>query len=662
MTVGSRLAAGGIALLPGALTVYLSFNAGGFFPNTDAFVAILLAGVLIARISLAAEPFAGFSRPLAIAGGAFALYAGWTLLSAAWSDAPGRALVEFDRALLYLLALVLFGSLPRSVDRMRKMLWGLALGIVVVGVAGLTTRVLPNVWPISGTIADNRLSYPLTYWNSLGLLSAIGVILCCHLTSSRSEPRVVRVLGAAAIPVLATTVFFTFSRGAIAAGSLGLVAYIAVARPRALASGLIAGGAPTVVALVAAYRADHLATLNPTTPAAVAQGHDVALVVAICVVAAAALRGLLLALDQRLKLPLPARARRRLGVSAAALSLATVLVLSIALDLPGAAGRQYDRFVKTGNVGNAADLRSRLTDPSNNGRLDEWKVALDGFAHAPAAGQGAGTYQTQWTKDRPIVLSVRDAHSLYVEVLDELGVVGLVLLAIALLSILGVLAARARGSDRSSYAALLAAALVWALHAGIDWDWEMPAVTLWLFALGGTALAAAEGGRRLFGPPRMGVRSVAAVACFGVAIVPGLVMVSESRLDESVTAFERGDCAAAVQAADSARSVLGQRAQPYEIIGYCRLRQGRPREGVLELEQAVERDPRNWEYRYGLAVARGAAGLDPRPDAATALALNPLDPEAKDAVRRFRTSRRVTWKRRARSLLRGASPFYLSDR
>src|SRR6266496_2645574 len=102
MTVGSRLAAGGIALLPGALTVYLSFNAGGFFPNTDAFVAILLAGVLIARILLAAEPFAGFSRPLAIAAGTFALYAGWTLLSAAWSDAPGRALVEFDRALLYL--------------------------------------------------------------------------------------------------------------------------------------------------------------------------------------------------------------------------------------------------------------------------------------------------------------------------------------------------------------------------------------------------------------------------------------------------------------------------------------------------------------------------------------------------------------------------------
>jgi tetratricopeptide (TPR) repeat protein len=247
-------------------------------------------------------------------------------------------------------------------------------------------------------------------------------------------------------------------------------------------------------------------------------------------------------------------------------------------------------------------------------------------------------------------------------VLDELGVVGLALLAIALLSILGVLAARSRGPNRTLYAALLASAIVWGLHAGIDWDWEMPAITLWLFALGGAALAAPDGGRRLVGPPHLAVRSITALACFGVAIVPGLVMVSEARLDESVTAFERGDCAAAVDAADSARSVLGQRPQPYEIIGYCRLRQGRSRQGIAELERAVERDPRNWEYRYGLAVARGAAGLDPRPEAREALALNPLDPETKDAVRRFATNHSVAWKRQARSLLRGASPFYLSDR
>jgi O-antigen ligase len=663
MSMASRLATGALLLLPGVLTVYLSFNAGGFFPNTQAFVAILLAAVLTAHICLATSPFAGFSRPLAIAVGGLALYAGWTLLSGLWSNAPGRALLEFDRALIYLLALFLFGTLPRSPARMRAMLWSLALAIVVVSVAGLTTRVLPDVWPISATIADNRLSYPLTYWNSLGVLCAIGIVLCFHFTSSRTEPRVVRVLGAGALPILSATLLFTFSRGAIAAGVVGLAAYIVIARPRALASGLIAAVPSTIAAVVAAYRADLLASLNPTTPAAVAQGHDVALTIALSAAAAVMLRSLLLVFDTRLSLDSVSQPlRRRLTTAVAGASVLLALVLGLALDAPSSLAHQYDRFVERRSVGDSADLRSRLTDPGNNGRLDHWDVALAGFGEAPLAGQGAGTYQTLWARERPHPLSVRDAHSLYVEVLDELGLVGLGLLTVVLLSLLFALLVRTRGANRAMYAALLCASLVWTLHAGVDWDWEMPAVTLWLFAIGGAALAASARSERLIGPPSLPARSLAAVACFGIAIVPGLVMVSEARLDESADAFARGDCARTITAADSARSVLGGRSQPYELIGFCRLRQGRPRQAVQELTRAVERDPENWEYRYGLAVARGAAGLDPRPQAQAALRLNPMDAEAKQVARLFRTRERHAWSRKARTLLRSASPFYLSDR
>lgn len=63
-------------------------------------------------------------------------------------------------------------------------------------------------------------------------------------------------------------------------------------------------------------------------------------------------------------------------------------------------------------------------------------------------------------------------------------------------------AARLGGPDRTLYAALFAAGLAWALHAGVDWDWQMPAVTLWVFALGGAALAApARAPRIRFSPP-----------------------------------------------------------------------------------------------------------------------------------------------------------------
>jgi O-antigen ligase len=552
MDVAGRLARWALLLLPGGLTIYLSFNGGGFFPNTVALAALLLAGALALRIAFAEEPFAGFSTPLAVAAGGLALYAIWALLSALWSDATARALLEFDRALLYLLALVLFGSLPRTAGSFRAMVHGLALGIVVVCVCGLVTRVLPEVWTISPGLSDSRLSYPLTYWNAMGLLAAVGTILSFHLACSRSEPPAVRVLGAAAVPLLVTTLYFTFSRGAIAAGVAGLVAYVVIARPRALVSGLIATGPASVIAVVVAYDADLLASANPTRPAAVDQGQDVALVVALCVLGAAAVRGLLLRLDPHVRLRLnPSRARYLLA-GAAVVAVGALLVV----DAPGYVGDQYDRFVEGGGAGKPGDLRTRLTDPANSGRLEHWEVALDSFADAPLAGEGGGTYENLWARDRPLAFSVRDAHSLYLEALGELGVVGTALLLIALGMIVAGLVRRVRSPDRTLYGAVLAALIVWLLHAGLDWDWEMPAITLWLFALGGAALAAPSHRPFDLGKPGAIARPIAILGCFAVAVVPGLVLISDDRLQESAHAYERGDCAAAIDAADSTITAL----------------------------------------------------------------------------------------------------------
>ncbi|MGH2979742.1 MAG: O-antigen ligase family protein [Solirubrobacterales bacterium] len=660
MNPAGRLASWALLLLPGGLTIYLSFNGGGFFPNTQAFAALVLAAALALRIAFAEAPFAGFSKSLAVAAGGLGLYALWALLSALWSDAPARALLEFNLALLYLLALLLFGSLSRTATFLRWMVRGLALGVVVVCVCGLVTRVLPEVWPISETIADDRLSYPLTYWNALGLLASVGTILCFHLACSRSEPAAARVLGATAVPVLVTTLFFTFSRGAIGAGIVGLAIYVAVARPRALFSGLIATGPAAAIAVVVAYDADLLATENPIRPAAVDQGHEVALAVALCAAGAAVVRALLLRLDNRLSLDwVPAGARRVVPIGGAVIAVAVL----IAVGAPGYAADQYDRFVEQGGSGGEpGDLRTRLTDFSNNGRIDQWDVALDTFADEPLAGEGAGTYQTVWARDRPIPLSVRDAHSLYVESLAELGLVGLILLGAVVITILVGLAARARGPNRSIYAAVLCAGIAWAVHAGVDWDWEMPAVTLWVFALGGAALAAPSDWPSTIARPGAILRPVGIVACLAAAVVPGLVLISDERLEESASAFGRGDCAAAIDAADSSISALPIRPEPYEIRAYCLLRAGSESEGLRDLERAIDRDPDNWVYHYGLARARAAAGLDPRPEAIRALRLNPLDPEAQDAARRFRTPDREVWVRRGRALLRGAPPFYLSSR
>jgi O-antigen ligase len=652
-----RLGAAALLLLPGAALVFFSFNAGGFFPGTPALGAIVLLLLLVARIVVVKDPFAGFSPALGVAGGALCLYAVWSLISADWSGSTWRALVEFDRALLYLLALVLYGSMPRDSERVRWMTRGVALGILVVCVCGLTTRLAPDVWPIAANLYENRLSYPITYWNSLGLLAAIGTILCFHFTCSRSEPRAVRVAAAGAVPILVTTLLLTFSRGAILTGAVGLLAYAVLGRPRALLTGTLATAPVAAGALFFSYRADEITGPEPTAAAAVSQGHDLALVIGISVVAALWLRWLFLPVDARIAsvqvFDWPGRAR--LGVLAVTAAVVAV-GLAVTLDAPGYVTDQYDRFTSDEVVGQRAEPRTRLTDPGNNGRIKLWKVAIeDGVEPAKLGGQGAGTFELLWTRNRSAEetrLTVEDAHSLYLESLSDLGLVGFLLVLTVVLTLLYGFAARLRGPNRTLYAALLGAALAWALHAGIDWDWEMPAVTLWLFALGGATLAAPARERRVERAPAPVLRAAVAGAIVLVGFVPALIVVSQGRLDAAVQAFlQRGDCDKAIEEARRSRSALSMRPDPYRLEGYCEARQGRTREAVDSMRKALDRDPDNWQYLYSLAVAQAAAGIDPRPAAKEALRLNSDGAATRDLVERFPTADPRLWREEAAALL-----------
>jgi hypothetical protein len=101
-----------------------------------------------------------------------------------------------------------------------------------------------------------------------------------------------------------------------------------------------------------------------------------------------------------------------------------------------------------------------------------WTVAWNEAAEAPLMGNGAGTFHLAWLEQQPVPVTVRDAHSLYLETLAELGVVGLALLALALAPPLAAaFRSRAGAAAAGGYVTFL-------LHAGIDWDWEMPAVTV----------------------------------------------------------------------------------------------------------------------------------------------------------------------------------------
>ncbi len=77
-------------------------------------------------------------------------------------------------------------------------------------------------------------------------------------------------------------------------------------------------------------------------------------------------------------------------------------------------------------------------------------------------------------------MKIRDAHSLPLEKLSELGAIGMLLL-LAFLGAVGAAARRTlagKGAIRpAEAAAVVAGFVVWFGHASVDWDWEMPVLT-----------------------------------------------------------------------------------------------------------------------------------------------------------------------------------------
>ena len=638
-------------LLPGALVLLLAFQAGGFYPSSWVPVAAVAVVALALRVSIVGRPFAGISGWSAVTIGALALLGAWMLLSAQWSGAPGRALLEFGRLLAYLAVLVLCASLAPREHRLAWAVRGVALAIAAVCLAALVTRLRPDLLAADDYIAA-RLDYPITYWNGLGMLAGAGGLLGLHLSASDREPWPVRVLAAALPPLAAVTVYFTLSRGGIAATAVGLVAYLLLGFSRATPGALLAILPPTAVALTRAYDADVLVSPEYASAAGMAQGSDVALALAIAIGVAVWLRALTLLVDRVLG-GVPGPGRLSIPVRAA-LAAAVVVVaagVAVAQGVPGWAERQVDTFLSAGSVPSGADQRDRLLVFNNNGRVEHWEVALDAWRAEPLHGAGAGTFQNLWNQGRSGDFQVLDAHSLYFEVLGELGAVGLGLLLIALVTIVAGLAWRLRGPERPTYAAVLAATLVWAVHAGVDWDWELAAVTIWVFGLAGFALARRPGGRerpaRPF--PRL-LRLVVALGCLVLALSPLALWRSQQRLEDAANAFRAGDWPATVDASLDSLEAVRARAEPWELLAYANVKLGQPRLAIGAAEAAVARDPDSWEYRYALALVRGAAGQDPRPAAREALRLNPTQPHAIAAVKAFRTRDPAVWERRARRL------------
>ena len=82
-----------------------------------------------------------------------------------------------------------------------------------------------------------------------------------------------------------------------------------------------------------------------------------------------------------------------------------------------------DEYRSFTELGARAASTSRFTTGAGN-RYDYWRVALDQFRDDPLRGVGAGNYDRTYFAERRTTEDIRQPHSIELQALGELGVVG----------------------------------------------------------------------------------------------------------------------------------------------------------------------------------------------------------------------------------------------
>jgi O-antigen ligase len=462
------LIAAGSALLAGPTA--LAFFSGGYFEGPRVWAgAGAWACVVVALVAGAPLPR---GREALLAIGGLGLLAGWTLLSILWAPIAGDAYAAAQIAMLYLGALIAAALLLGDRTLSRGVEPVLAAGTVIVICYGISERLLPGVLHFARSVsAQGRLEQPLTYWNAMGAVAAIGLVLCGALAGSADRPPVLRSLAAAAAAPMGLGLYISFSRGALFACVAGLVALI-VAAPRR--EQLIGGGVVVLAAALAAIAAAPSHAVTGMAGSLAVREREGAITLGALVVIALAAGALALRVARRTR-----SARLRLPRHAG--WIATALV-AVGLALAIVVGANETSGVSSQLGGGA----TRLATLQSN-RYDYWSVALRAFATSPLKGVGAGGWSVYWLRWRTVSEAAQDTHSLELQTLAELGVIGVALLASALAGV--ALAARRALTVTPAAAGLIAAVVAYLAHSPLDWDWQMPAVTLTAVIAAGSLLA-----------------------------------------------------------------------------------------------------------------------------------------------------------------------------
>ena len=205
------------------------------------------------------------------------------------------------------------------------------------------------------------------------------------------------------------------------------------------------------------------------------------------------------------------------GLGAMAGVLALIVVFGIATS-KGGPGQFFDdawhEFTKVSQDRDSDP--TRIVSSNSGNRWVWWEEAAGAWSDKPFGGWGAGSFPVTHLIYRKVELEVQQPHSVPLQFLAETGVIGAALGMGAIGFLLFAALARVRGMrdgrERDIAVALFAGAVAWTVHSFVDFDWDIPGVTVpALLFLG--VLAASPGrregrARRLSRPTRRGGASI----------------------------------------------------------------------------------------------------------------------------------------------------------
>jgi O-antigen ligase len=596
------VAVGAFALVAGAAAAQ-----GGYFPTAWGWIALALAWTVGLALVLQDEIQWSIAESVAVA--ALTAFLGWVALSTIWSNDVPQSIFEVERTLLYPLAVLAALLLVRR-RQVGVFLVGALAAITVIATYALGRRLFPRSGEVFDVVTQARLSEPIGYWNGLAIFTVVGILLALGF-AARGKSSLARALAAATLPILATTLYFTYSRGGWIALAVAIVVAVLVdpRRLQLLVTMIMVAG-PAAVSVLLASRSEALTNLQVPHDELAHDGKRLAPIILGLVAASFLLALVQTALERRL--PISRAVRVAGGLVAASAAAAALVALFVAYGSPDTLARRgYHSFMQdrapakaVSQPAGSTDLNDRLFTLRSNGRRQTWAAAWHEFEGDRWTGSGAGDFGRYWLQHRAFPLTVSDAHSLYLETLGELGPLGLALLVVGL----GLPLAIGVGARRDPLVpCALAAYAGFLAHAGVDWDWELPAV---MFAglLCGAALLVA--GRRgdAHTRPRVALQVVIVALLVAAAGFSVVTLVGNRALAKSTAAVDAADWQRGQAQAHTAIRWLPWSGEAWRNLGDAQLGLGQRAEARRSLAKAVRLNPGDWKSWFDLGTAeRGVA-------------------------------------------------------